>query len=275
MHRLASSPPSFREGVQKTALELRGIRATALQFAEGARDTSRALVCLAGMGANARSFVRQRPLAREWLVLPLNTPVDTPAAADPLEYVVEAAEEFIVHERLEKPVLLGSSFGGAAATLLALRHPDKIRGLILANAALSHRLIPVAFPEFIDVLEAPEPLAWVMAPLAAEIMGGFKLDRDARQEMVRESRKFPSYELKRRLRSLIRLDLLPELKHLRVPTLWVHGTRDWLVSRKRAQAAAARIPRSRFVAIKGAGHLPYLSHCEQFNALASEFLASL
>jgi len=275
MHRPGYSPRSFRDGVDKHALELRGIRATALQFAAGTRDTHHALVCLAGMGANGRSFISLRPLAREWLVLPLNTPADTPPEVDPLKYLVDAVEEFIEHEHLEKPVLLGSSFGGAAAAMLALRRPQKIRALILANPALSHRLIPIAFPGFIDLLEAPEPLAWLMAPLAAEVMGGFKLARDARQELVHESRKFRPAELKRRLAALIRLDLLPELHRLAVPTLWIHGTRDWLVRCKRAKAAAARIPGARFTAIRGAGHLPYLSHPAQFNAEVEQFLEGL
>jgi pimeloyl-[acyl-carrier protein] methyl ester esterase len=276
IHSLNHSAPEFRDGVdRKSPLQLQGVRASAYAFANGSRDVQRGLVCLAGMGANGRSFARQRPLADDHYVLPLNTPVDTPLDEQPLEYAVEVVAEYIAHEKLQKPVLLGSSFGGAVAALYALQHPGALKGLIFANAALSHRLIPFAFPGFVDLIQAPEPLAWMAAPIAVEIMGGLALDRDGRHEIVREARKFPGEELKRRLTALMRLDLLDDLPKLQLPTLWIHGSRDWLVSRSRAEKAAARIPNARFVVIQGAGHLPYLSHPAQFNAAVAEFLSAL
>lgn len=273
---LHHSAPEFRDGVdRKSPLQLQGVRASAYAFADGTRDRSRALVCLAGMGANGRSFARLRPLARDNYVLPLNTPVETPLDQAPLQFAVEVVAEYLAHEKLERPVLLGSSFGGAVAALYALQHPGSLRGLVLANAALSHRLIPFAFPGFIDAIEAPEPLAWMAAPVAVGIMGGLALDRASRQEVVREARHVPSAELKRRLGALMRLDLLSALPGLALPTLWIHGSRDWLVSKSRARAAAARIPGARFVLIEGAGHLPYLSHPAQFNAAVKAFLGAL
>jgi pimeloyl-ACP methyl ester carboxylesterase len=227
------------------------------------------------MGANGRSFARQRPLARDQFLLMLNTPVDTPDDQEPLEFSVEVVEEFLDYESLERPVLLGSSFGGTCATLVALRRPERLRALVLVSAPLARWMIPLAFPGFVDVLEAPTPLAALMSPLAAEVMGGFALDRDARNEVVREARHFHGAELKRRLHSLLHLDLLPRLSELRVPVLWVHGSRDLLVPWRRGRKAAELIPGARFELIKGAGHLPYLSHPEPFNALVTEFLGSL
>lgn len=227
------------------------------------------------MGANGRSFVRQRPLSQEHFLLMLNTPVDTPPAVDPLAFSVEVVEEFLDHESLERPVLLGSSFGGTCATLLALRRPERLRALILVSAPLSRWLIPLAFPGFVDVLEAPTPIAALMSPLAAEVMGGFALDREARREIVREARHFSGEELKRRLAALMQLDLLPRLAELKLPVLWVHGSRDLLVPWRRGRTAAAKIPGCQFELIKGAGHLPYLSHPERFNAIVSEFVGRL
>lgn len=262
----------FSERVSSDDLELRGVRARALQFPEGVRDRSRGLVCIAGMGANGRSFVRQRPLSREQFVLMLNTPVDTPPDEPPLAFSVEVLEEYLAHEGLERPVLLGSSFGGTCAALAAMRAPEKYRALILVSAPLSRWQIPLAFPGFVDVLEAPTPIAALMSPLAAEVMGGFALDRDARNEIVREARHFSGNELKRRLSALMHLDLRPRLSELRLPVLWVHGSRDLLVPWRRGRRVAAQIPGARFELIKGAGHLPYLSHPAPFNALVQSFL---
>jgi pimeloyl-ACP methyl ester carboxylesterase len=265
----------FREEVLQSELELRGLHTRAFQFGEGVRDPRRALVCIAGMGANGRSFARQRALAQHAFVLMLNTPPETPDDLDPLAFVADSVEEYLDHEGLERPMLLGSSFGGAVAATIALRRPDRIRALILVSPVLARSQIPLAFPGFVDVIEAPQPVAALVAPLAAQIMGGFSLDREGRDEIVREARHFTSSELKRRLQVLMELDLIASLRQLQLPVLWLHGGRDLLVPWRRARGAAEQIGARRFELIRGAGHLPYLSHPVEFNQEVLRFLSEL
>jgi pimeloyl-ACP methyl ester carboxylesterase len=267
-----SRPASFREGVEHDELELHGIRARSFHFRDGLRDPARALVCIAGMGADGRSFVRQRPLARERWLLPLNLPYETPEGEDPLDFAAEVVEEYCQHERLERPALLGSSFGGAVATLVALRGRVPLHALVLAGPVLSRRQIPFATTLFVDVLEAPDPLARLLSPLAAAVMGGFALDREGRDELVREARHFTGRELKRRLVALTRTDLFPRLGAVEAPTLVLHGSRDLLVPWRSARRAAALFPDARFTLLRGAGHVPYLSNPEPFNRLVAAFL---
>jgi pimeloyl-ACP methyl ester carboxylesterase len=271
-----SRPPSFRDGVEQAELELHGVRARAFRFRGGAVDRARALVCLAGMGADGRSFVRQRPLADDRLVLPLNLPWETPRGADPLLFAAEVVEEYLASERLERPVLLGSSFGGAVAAIVAVRGRAPLGALVLVDAVLSRRQIPLATTLFVDVLEAPDPLARLVSPIAAQLMGGFGLDREGRDELVREARHFSGGELKRRLTALLGLDLYPELPRLAtLPVLFVHGRRDLLVPLRSARKAAALVPGARFEIVDRAGHVPYLSHPQAFNAIAADFLRGL
>jgi pimeloyl-ACP methyl ester carboxylesterase len=275
MARLHKSPlPSFRD-VLTEDLELRGLRARALRFPGGVRDPGRAVVCIHGMGANGRSFMRQRPLAHDHFLLLLNCPEVTPPGVDPLQFQADAVEEFLEAQKLSRPVLVGSSFGGAVAMTVALRQPARLSALVLVSAVLSRRQIPLATPRFVDVLEAPEPLARLFAPVAAQVMGGLRLDREARDEIVREGRNVPGHELKRRLLSLTQLDLFPQLPGLQLPVLAVHGTRDWMVPWRRGRAMAALIPGCEFELIKAAGHLPYLSHPERFNQITDTFLREL
>lgn len=262
----------FREQVLQADLELRGAQARAFQFLEGIRDPSKALVCIAGMGANGRSFARQRALANDHLVLMLNTPNTTPDHEEPLEFAADSVEEYLDHEQLDRPVLMGSSFGGAVAMTVALRRRERLRGLILVNPVLARSMIPLAFPQFVDFLEAPEPVANFMAPFAVQIMGGFSLDKDGRDEIVREARHYSGTELKRRLKTLLHLDLIPAARDLALPLLWVHGGRDLLVPWRRARKVAAEIHAQRFELIRSAGHLPYLSHSEDFNGRVARFL---
>ncbi len=273
---LSQSPPSsFHEGVDHEDLELRGVRARAFQFRGGATDRSRALVCIAGMGADGRSFVRQKPLAAHHLVLPLNLPYETPEGVDPLIFATEVVEEYLRSEGLEFPVLLGSSFGGGVAALVALRARVPLAGLVLADPVLSRKQIPLATTLFVDFLEAPDPIARLAAPLAAQVMGGFALDREGRDELVRQARHFTGRELKRRLQALLRFDLYPDLPRLRLPVLFVHGSRDLLVPWWSGRRAARMVPYARFEVIRGAGHIPYLSHPDAFNAVVGSFLRQL
>ena len=266
--------PSFRD-VLTEDFELGGLRARALRFTGGARDPGRAVVCIHGMGANGRSFMRQRPLSRDRLFLLLNLPEATPDGLDPVQFQADAVEEFLEAKKLDRPVLVGSSFGGAVAATVALRRPARLAGLVLVSAVLSRRQIPLATPRFVDVLGAPEPIARIFAPLAAQIMGGLSLDREARDEIVREGRNVSGRELKRRLLALMQLELFPRLAGLDLPALAVHGRRDWMVPWRRGRWVAEAIPGCGFKLIPGAGHLPYLSHPAPFNQAVGAFLEGL
>lgn len=275
MAKIARTPPeAFRE-VASGDLALHGLRARAFQFPGGSRDVARAVVCLAGMGANGRSFARQAPLADDALFMPIDTPRETPPGANPLVFAAECVEELIAHERLVEPVVLGSSFGGTVAILVALRGRVAVRALVLVSAVASRWQIPLACPGFLDLLEAPEPLARLVAPLAAQIMGGPALDKAARDELVREARLVTGAELKRRLRALFELDLFDDLRRIEQPALCVHGSRDLLVPWRRGRKLAEALPRGRFALVKGAGHVPYLSHPARFNAELAAFLSTL
>lgn len=267
-------PPEFRDALVAHEHAAGEARARAFRFRQGTRDPYRAVVCLAGMGADGRSFARLAPLAEKHFILPLNTPTETPQGMSPLDYAVDAVEDFLDSEGLKSPVLVGSSFGGSVAALVALRQPQRLSALVLVSAVLSHSQIPLSFPRTINALMPPESLVRLASPAVVQVMGGLSLDPVARDEIVREARLFTARELKQRLLSLMSLDLLPRLYELSgLPTLWVHGTRDRLVPWQRSEAAARFIPGAAFSLIKNAGHLPYLTHATLFNQVLERFLA--
>jgi len=272
MAKLRRSPPRpFTEPVLQEDLPLIGGVARAFRFREGATGRHHVFLCLAGMGANGRSFARQEPLAQRWPFILFNTPNETPPEHDPIAYAADAVEAYLDGEELERPILLASSFGGAVAATVALRRPERVGALVLADGVVSHRQIPMAFHGFVDVLKAPDHLARLVAPMAAQVMGGFSLDTVARDEIVREARVFTNRELKRRLSALLRIDLFPQLAQLEIPSLCVHGGRDMLVPWRRGRWLAEALG-GVFLLIRGAGHLPYLTHADEFNARVTRFM---
>jgi Predicted hydrolases or acyltransferases (alpha/beta hydrolase superfamily) len=70
----------------------------------------------------------------------------------------------------------------------------------------------------------------------------------------------------------MRLDLLPDLPRLTVPTLWVRGERDELVGAAEMIAAAQAAPGSHLATIPGAGHIVTYDEPDELTRLVREFL---
>ena len=61
---------------------------------------------------------------------------------------------------------------------------------------------------------------------------------------------------------LKKTDLRNSLDQLQVPTLLIHGDRDTLAPLTAARYLEIKLPQARLVEIKGAGHVPFLTHTE-------------
>ena len=104
-----------------------------------------------------------------------------------------------------------------------------------------------------------ERLALVGAPFDFRLYDRMPLSRALWRHlplMVRRRRRLPRVERLPRMRE--RALHASDLSRIAVPTLVVHGSDDWLVSRRHADAFAAAIPGSTFLEIEGGLHAEYL-----------------
>lgn len=238
-------------------------------FPEGTDDPRRAVLCIPGMAASGLSFARLRPLARRYSFRLLSGPVD-PYPGGSRKPFADAVIELV--GEYERPVILGTSFGGLVAIDVAARSGPAIRGLALTAAfARNH-----AFPPPLRFMEVLLPrLQWVaglVAPLTARFVGGVTMDRKAAAELGREAAETTAAERRRRLEEVFNTDLRGMLRSIEVRSIVIHGTRDRLVAKRDALELAALLPHTEYVEIKGAKHVPYLSHFEQFNRILEGFL---
>lgn len=238
------------------------------RFAEGSRDPRRALICVPGMAASGRSFARLQPLADAWDVRMVTGPLDRPYPGDPVASLTDVIVDYA--SRFERPVLLGTSFGGLVAIGAALRMRDRIAGLVLTAAfADGTRLGHLPFMrELLPLLQiATAPLA----PVTARVVGGAGLDTDARAAVIDDVLAMPIDERSRRLRTIFATNLLPRVPEIEVPSLVIHGLRDMLVPRARAVEMARALPRCDYHEIRRAGHLPYVTHADEFVAIVRDW----
>jgi len=65
-----------------------------------------------------------------------------------------------------------------------------------------------------------------------------------------------------RLVAALRCDRESVARRIAVPTLIIHGTRDRVVPIRDGRRLAALIPHAAFHELRGAGHVPYITHAE-------------
>lgn len=240
---------------------------------EGITDVNRTVVCLPGLGASGRSFAPLRTLSSRYRFLFWTPPLETPKGLPPLHFNVRALNDAPAIP--QKFALVGSSYGSLVALDFALQRQERVKALVLVSPVASTKKIRNGALLAHTAMKVPLPFGYVFAPTVARVLGGGELQPTARAEFVREARRISPGEMSRRLKDILATNLMPELPSLRVPTLVIHGDRDHIVPMSSAMDVARDIPDSHFVVIKGAAHLPYMSHPDEFNAALDDFLSKV
>ena len=179
---------------------------------------------------------------------------------------------------------LGWSLGGLVALHAALNFPDAVHGLLMLAAS----------PRFVSAPNWPQGVGdSVFASFARDLANDYRatIDRflmleaqgsDHLREEIRLLRTIvfahdePSPEaLANGLQLLRASDLRESLSTLTMPSLWIGGRRDRLVSPAAMQAAAEHARGARYVEIAGGGHAPFLTHATPVASAIADFCADL
>jgi pimeloyl-ACP methyl ester carboxylesterase len=238
-------------------------------FPGGVRDARRTLICVPGFSASGRSFARLAPLAASWDIRMVSGPLDRPYPGNPLESHTAVVAEYVA--RFDHPVLLGTSFGGLVAISTVLQMGRATSGLIL-TAAFANGTRLGTFPFMRRVLPTLQLAASPLAPITARVVGGFNIDPTGRDAIIEDTVAISSKERARRLRTIFATNLLPRLPEIEAPALVIHGLADLLVPRARAVEMARALPHCDYHEIRRAGHLPYVTHAEEFVEVTRRFL---
>ena len=187
------------------------------------------------------------------------------------------AVELLDFLEIESAIVIGQSLGGAIAIRLATRHPERVRGLVLANtlARVSYEHVGLNATALAPVaVAANRYLPTEAARRLGKLWSRYDVwifDSSPGWERVVDyalwtgSRTEPPQISSRRIQLLGHEDLRPELVEIHVPTLVLKGPRDTYTPAAWARDIADRIQDARYVEVEHTGHCSHISMPEEFN----------
>jgi pimeloyl-ACP methyl ester carboxylesterase len=199
---------------------------------------------------------------------------------DSVEDVVFSYLELLDALKLSRFDLVGSCVGGWIAAELAVRHPEKIRKLVLIGAtglfvqgALIGDVFMNAQPEFGSSYATLREMLFSSKnqPMALEMFpdGKGEIDDELRRyQMLRLSSRIgfkPPYFYNHSLKN--------RLHRITAPTLVIWGEHDHMVPRSHGDTYAERIPNAKLTVIPGVGHSAHAEKPEETAKLVLNFLA--
>ena len=180
-----------------------------------------------------------------------------------VETQVGDIEAFVELLGLENPLLVGQSMGGLNAIAYAIRHSERIKGLVVVdvgpeiNPSGAERIREFSSTPELDSPEAFLERATKFNPLRdPEVL---------RRSLFYNLRQLPSgkwtlkHDQRRSLedsaRASARREILGgQIEKISSPTLIVRGARSDILSDEGAEKFARTLPRGRWVRVEGAGH---------------------
>jgi 3-oxoadipate enol-lactonase len=239
------------------------------------------LLMIQGLGADKNGWILQRlPFAPSMRMIALDNRgagrSDKPFGRYTLEQMADDAIAVMDAAGVGSAHVMGASMGGVIAQLVAVRHPERVRSLVLACTACHHH-------------EWRRQLLAEWSSIATE-RGMAELSRRAMRWLIgpRSLRRFwpalgtlgplamrlPPHAFASQVRAILDMDdhLRFALPTLDVPTLVIVGNQDILTPRGDSEELAELIPGAELAVISGAAHGLMVEHAHTFNRVVLGFL---
>jgi pimeloyl-ACP methyl ester carboxylesterase len=254
-------------------------------MSDGAGDP---LVLLNGIAMTAISWdVVARPLAEHYRVVRCDFRGQLMTPATPPDDFAEHADDVAIlldQLGIDSAHIVGTSFGGVVGTLLAARHPDRVRSLTtiasadgfdepMADEVARWRAACVASLESADrghLSDILEPVVYSRTWVERH-----KAERAQRREQISA---LPDQWFRGfigLLDSAHSLRLREELERVCCPTLVIAAELDGFVPLDRARGLAEAIDGASFKTIEGAGHAVVVEQPRRIVDLCLEFLKTV
>lgn len=176
---------------------------------------------------------------------------------------------------IEKAHIAGISYGGEVAQAFALKYPELVISLILADTASEvGPQLRMIIENWLDALESGDPEKFFHATVPWNFSAEFI---SANPELLAAAKErygdldFPA--VIRLCRCFLEVDFTSRLDQISAPTCVVVGEKDWLKGIEYAQILQDKIQEAELHLIPGAGHASCWENPTVFNSILLDFLA--
>lgn len=240
------------------------------------------LLMLQGLGTDSRGWALQRlALGRRYRCIAVDNRGVGASTNAPhpfsLEQMARDAVSVLDAEDVETAHVMGASMGGAIAQIVAVRHGERVRGLVLAcTACRHHEWRRELLAEWADAVRARgmsamagDGMRWLVGPrfhrrfgLWINVLGRLVMQGDPEHFAAQVDAILALHD-----------DLRFELADVRAPTLVITGSQDMLTPFGDAEELAEMIPGAVLRELRGAAHGLMVEQPNAFNNAVLEFLA--
>lgn len=255
-----------------------GIR---LHYQDIGRHGAPVVLLIQGLGADKNGWIAQRPaLMLRYRVIAFDNRgagrSDKPFGPYTLEQMADDAVAVLDACDVDRAHVVGASMGGAITQLVYLRHPQRVRSMVLACSAcrnvpwreeLLQSWADLATSKGMGVM-AHHAGRWVIGPRsfrrlwpAVGWLGPLAMGR-------------VPHAFAAQVKAIISVNdgQADNLRDVKVPTLIMVGNQDILTPRADSEEMNELIPGSELVVISGAAHGFMIEHASTFNRVLKEFL---
>ena len=195
----------------------------------------------------------------------------------PLTYagIADALAAFINELGLDKPDLVGLSFGGMHALHTAIRHPDQVGRLVLADSSPAFGMDGTTREEWTAARLAPLDRGETPADAAeyvVDMITAIKLTGQVRDEAVGAFGEISPEGFRAAVDCLPSNDVRPELASIEHETLVIVGELDEETPVSYAKVLSDGMPNAELVVLDGVGHLTPAEDPIRFNDHVRRFL---
>ena len=244
------------------------------------------LILIPGLGGSRLGWSKQiEPFSQKYRVINLDNrdagSSGQSASAYGIADMADDAAGLIENLNLGSTFVVGVSMGGFIAQHLTLRHPTRVKKLVLVATSAGGATHVNPKPEIAALLvrDPNEDIETRVRLAYAHITGpGFAESHpeDVARAIEHGYRfQMPPEAYQRQLNAAAGHrdnGVRARLGEIRAPTLVIHGDYDPLVPYPNGQALAAEIRGAQFLTLPGVGHLPHIEATEEFNRAVIEFL---
>jgi esterase len=195
------------------------------------------------------------------------------------EAMVEDLNELVEDEQLEKPVILGHSMGGKTAMLFALKYPEKLKKLIVADIA--PRKYAPHHSSIIEALLAVD-LDNISSRKEAEDTLSERINDFGTKQFLLKNLYWKDVENKK-LAWRFNLNVIaekisevgvgiPEDKSVELPALFIKGKNSNYITKEDETIILKIFPKAEIKAIEKAGHWVHAEQPEDFYNAVMDFV---